>query len=198
MVFNMNKLSREDLMSLETYSDARDEFRKKVMAHKKNRRLPLGLHATLYFEDRLTMQYQIQEMLRIEKIFKREDILEELETYNALIPDGNNLKATLMFEYEDADERKIWLRKLVNAENHVYLKINGCAPIYAIANEDLPRSTDEKTSAVHFLRFEFDETMKKLFLTENNISFGIDQEHYHEASRVKDPLLSSLRCDLSE
>lgn len=194
----MKKLSREDLMSLETYSEEREAFRKKVMAHKKNRRLPLGPNATLYFEDRLTMLYQIQEMLRIEKIFKREDILAELETYNALIPDGNNFKATLMFEYEDVNVRQIALRQLVNAEHHIYLKINEYAPIYAIANEDLARSTDEKTSAVHFLRFELDEAMKTAFLTDNNIFFGIDQANYREVSSVKDPLLSSLRCDLSK
>jgi len=150
----MDKLTRSDLYSLEQYAVARPEFRAQVMAHKKNRRVPLGDMAALYFEDRLTMQYQVQEMLRIEKIFEADGINEELEAYNPLIPDGTNWKATFMVEFPEIEERKAMLTQLVGIENRVYVHVADFERVYAIADEDLERADAEKTSAVHFLRFE--------------------------------------------
>jgi hypothetical protein len=150
----MRKLAREDLYSLEKYSELRDEFREQVMRHKRDRRLPLGTNATLYFEDRLTMQYQVQEMLRIEKIFEAEAIQEELDAYNPLIPDGSNWKATFMVEFPDAAERRAMLQSLVGIEDRVWVQVNDNQMIRPIADEDLERSDEGKTSAVHFLRFE--------------------------------------------
>ena len=150
----MNKLSRDDLFSLEQYAEARPAFREKVLEHKKNRRLDLGTNAALYFEDRLTMQYQVQEMLRIERIFEADGINEELEAYNPLIPDGTNWKATFMVEFPDIAERKAMLTQLVGIEDRVYVHVADFERVYAIADEDLERADDEKTSAVHFLRFE--------------------------------------------
>ncbi|HHH12917.1 MAG TPA: DUF3501 family protein, partial [Thiolapillus brandeum] len=146
----MSKLKHEDLMSLEEYHEARDDFRRKAIEHKKIRQVPLDEHATLYFEDRLTMQYQIQEMLRIEKIFQKEAIQEELDAYNPLIPDGTNWKATFMLEYTDVEERRKRLAELVGIEHKVYVKVDGHDRVYAVANEDLERSTEDKTSSVHF------------------------------------------------
>jgi hypothetical protein len=150
----MRKLTREDLYSLEQYADMRPEFRQKVMEHKKDRRLMLGTNATLYFEDRVTMQYQVQEMLRIERIFEADGINEELDAYNPLIPDGNNWKATFMIEFPDVDERQQMLAQLVGIEDRVYMQVADFDRVYPIADEDLERDTEEKTSAVHFLRFE--------------------------------------------
>jgi hypothetical protein len=152
-------LTRSDLMGLEQYAEQRDEFRRKVIAHKKHRRVGIGPHLFLYFEDRLTIQYQIQEMLRIEKIFEAEGIQEELDTYNPLIPDGSNLlipdgsnlKATAMLEYQDVAERKQQLALLRGVEDLVWLEVDGFGRVYAISNEDLERSNAEKTSAVHFM-----------------------------------------------
>jgi hypothetical protein len=149
-----NKLSRDDLYSLEQYAEARPAFREKVLAHKKNRRLDLGTNAALYFEDRLTMQYQVQEMLRIEKIFEADGIREELDAYNPLIPDGSNWKATFMVEFPEVEERKAMLAKLVGIEDRVYVQVADFGRVHPIADEDLDRDTEEKTSAVHFLRFE--------------------------------------------
>ncbi len=145
-------LSRADLWSLEEYAEERPTFRAKVMQHKKSRHLALGEHARLYFEDELTIRYQIQEMLRIEKIFEAEGITEELDAYNPLIPDGHNWKATFMIEYEDPDERDQALAKMVGIEDKVWLQVEGCEKVFAIADEDLERSTPDKTSAVHFMR----------------------------------------------
>lgn len=152
----MQKLDRATLWGLEQYAEARSAFRAEVMAHKKPRRIAIGPHATLYFEDYLTMKYQVQEMLRVERIFEAEAIEEEIATYNPLIPDGSNLKATFMIEYEDVAERAAALGKLAGVEDTVYLQVAGCEKVYAIANEDLPRSTGTKAAAVHFLRFELD------------------------------------------
>ena len=175
----MNRqLKHEDLMSLEQYHEARDDFRKKAMAHKQLRRVPLGEHASLYFEDRLTMQYQIQEMLRIEKIFQKEAIQEELDAYNPLIPDGTNWKATFMIEYPDVEERRRRLAELVGIEHKVWVKVNGFDKVYAIANEDLERSTDEKTSSVHFLRFELTPEMIEAVKRGEPIYAGIDHPGY--------------------
>ena len=155
----MEKLSREDLMSLEEYAQKRPEFRAQVMAHKRNRRLALGEHAALYFEDRLTIQYQIQEMLRAERIFEADGIAEELETYNPLIPDGSNWKATFMLEYGDVDQRQEAVQRLIGIEDVVWVRVAGFDKAYAIADEDLERETEEKTSTVHFMRFELSPEM---------------------------------------
>ncbi len=150
----MNKLNREELYTLEKYAEIRDDFRAKVMAHKKSRRLAIGPDANLYFEDRLTIHYQIQEMLRVEKIFEAGGIEEELATYNPMIPDGHNWKATFMLEYDDPDERKIQLEKLVGIESSVWMRVGNGEIITPIYDEDLERATEAKTSSVHFMRFE--------------------------------------------
>ncbi|XRD86320.1 DUF3501 family protein [Dyella acidisoli] len=150
----MNKLQRRDLLSLEAYAAQRNDFRARVMAHKKKRCAQLGAHLTLTFEDRLTIQYQIQEMLRIEQIFEANGIHEELDAYNPLIPDGKNLKATLFVEYPDVEQRKRELARLVGIEHRITLTVSGHPSVTAIADEDMDRSTEDKTAAVHFLRFE--------------------------------------------
>ena len=150
----MEKLTRESLLGLEVYSSKRDHFRQTVMEHKENRRLSLGTNATLYFEDRLTMQYQVQEMLRIERIFEVEGIQEELDAYNPLIPDGNNWKATFMLEFPDIEERRSMLEALVGVEDKVWMQVGDGERIWPVADEDLERADDDKTSAVHFLRYE--------------------------------------------
>ena len=192
----MNKLKREDLFSLEQYAEQRADFRDHVMAHKKNRRVNVGPHLSLYFEDRLTIQYQVQEMLRIEKIFEAGAIQEELDTYNPLIPDGGNLKATAMLEFEDVELRRKRLGELVGVENHIWLQVDGHEKVYAIANEDLERSTDEKTSAVHFLRFELDCEMATAAQSEARISLGVDHDFYRYATVLEGPEKSSLINDL--
>ena len=168
-------------MSLEDYATKRNEFRDQVLAHKKHRKVQLGEHATLYFEDRLTMQYQIQEMLRVERIFEQEAITEELDTYNPLIPDGKNLKATFMIEYSDEDERRIALAKMIGIEDKVWIQVDGHDKVYAIADEDLERDNEQKTSAVHFMRFEFNEDMVKDAQSGKAIAMGIEHQAYTEA-----------------
>lgn len=153
------KLTRQDLLSLEQYADQRNDFRARVMAHKKRRNVRVGEHLNFLFEDRLTIQYQIQEMLRAERIFEAAAIQEELDTYNPLIPDGHNLKATLLIEYDDVAERRQALVRLRGVENKLEIQVAGHQPVSAIADEDLKRGNDEKTTAVHFLRFELDEAM---------------------------------------
>ncbi|MHB1282493.1 MAG: DUF3501 family protein [Metallibacterium scheffleri] len=155
----MHALTHDDLLGLERYARERDEFRGRAMAHKRARTVHLGAHLTLLFEDRLTVQYQVQEMLRIERIFEPEAIAEELAAYNPLIPDGHNLKATLLIEYPDIEERRHALQRLRDIEHHITLQVADHAQVSAIADEDLPRSNDSKTSAVHFLRFELDPAM---------------------------------------
>ncbi|HWU77866.1 MAG TPA: DUF3501 family protein [Rhodanobacter sp.] len=157
----MNRLTRADLLSLETYAQQRSEFRARVLAHKKQRTVHLGEHLTLIFEDRLSMQYQVQEMLRIERIFEAAGIQDELDAYNPLIPDGHNLKATLLIEYPDEAQRRVELVRLRGIEHAITLGVHGHAAIVAVADEDMERSNDEKTSAVHFLRFELDASMIK-------------------------------------
>lgn len=155
----MKKLNISDLMSIQAYTAQRPVIRQAMMEHKKTRRLPLGPNAMLHFEDYLLMRYQVLELIRAEKISDEADLLEELAVYNPLIPDGKNLKVTFMLEYPDEEERKIRLSQLIGIEELISIQIDGLDPVYPIANEDLPRSTDEKTSAVHFLRFEFDDAM---------------------------------------
>lgn len=195
----MQKLVRNDLYSLEAYAQARPQFRAKVFAHKKNRKLPLGPHATLYFEDRLTLQYQIQEMLRVERIFEAAAIQEELDTYNPLIPDGHNLKATFMLEYVDAEERKRALATLRGIEDNVWLQVEGFARVWAIADEDLERENDEKTSAVHFLRFELEPGMVRALKEGASLSFGVDHDQYrYELTPASEETRLALVADLDE
>lgn len=194
----MSKLTRDDLMSLEQYAENRAGFRDKVIAHKKNRQLPITPHATLYFEDRLTMQYQIQEMLRVERIFEAAGIQEELDAYNPLIPDGNNWKATFMIEYDDVEERKQALAKLVGVEDKVWLQVAGFDRVWAIADEDLERETEEKTSSVHFLRFELVPEMVAAVKNGAAINAGIDHDHLCQSiepvpQNVRDSLAGDLQ-----
>jgi hypothetical protein len=174
----MKKITRQDLMPLETYHEGRADFRRTVMSHKVSRKIEIGAYATLYFEDRLTVQYQIQEMLRVERIFQADAIEEELAAYNPLVPEGTNWKATFMLEYEDAVERAAALQQLVGIEDRVWARIGDGVQVWAIADEDLERSRETKTSAVHFLRFEFDEEMISNAQSGANIALGIEHPHY--------------------
>ena len=193
----MEKISRDSLMSLESYARARKDFRARVIAHKKHRTLALGEHVTLIFEDELTIRYQVQEMLRVERIFEEEGIQEELDAYNPLIPDGRNFKATMMIEYEDVDERRAALSRLKGIEDRVWVRVEGCAPAYAIADEDLERETDEKTSAVHFLRFELTGEMVSALKYGVGLAVGIDHPHYTaKIDPVPPEVRSALLADL--
>ena len=174
----MAQISRDSLLTLEAYSRQRKEFRARVIAHKKNRTLHLGAHITLIFEDELTMRYQIQEMLRIEKTFEEAGIQDELDAYNPLIPDGSNLKATMMIEYDDPDVRKRELARLKGVEDRVYVQVDGHGRSYAIADEDLERENDAKTSSVHFLRFEFTPEMIASFKAGSAVAVGVDHANY--------------------
>ena len=190
----MAKLTRDDLFSLEEYAEKRADFRSKVMELKKNRQVHLGENATLYFENQLTMQYQIQEMLRIEKIFEKDGIQEELDAYNPLIPDGKNLKATFMVEYEEVDERKEALAKLIGIEDKVWVQVKGFDKAYAIADEDLERDNAEKTSSVHFMRFELTGDMVKAAKAGEDLSIGVEHENY---TFVLDPVSQAVRDSLT-
>jgi hypothetical protein len=184
-------------MSLEEYDQARPEFRQKVMAHKKNRLVRLDEHAALYFEDRLTMQYQVQEMLRIEKIFDAAGIEEELDAYNPLVPDGSNWKATFMIEYPDVEERKEMLARLKGIEDKVWVRVGDLEKVYPISNEDLERTTEEKTSSVHFLRFELTDEMIEAVKQGADISMGIDHAEFDVSlSPIPAATAASLRNDL--
>lgn len=197
MTSDTGKLTRESLMSLEQYAGSRKAFREKVMQHKKPRQVHLGPNATLYFEDRLTMQYQVQEMLRIERIFEPEGIQEELEAYNPLIPDGNNWKATFMIEFPEEEQRRTELARLIGIENRVWVQA-GDARSWAIADEDLERENEDKTSAVHFLRFELTRQMIEAIREGAPLSIGVAHENYrHEASPVSDETRESLLADLA-
>jgi hypothetical protein len=188
-----NKLSRESLMTLEAYARARKEFRAEVIAHKKTRTLHLGEHVTLIFEDELTMRYQVQEMLRAEKIFEEQGIQEEIDAYNPLIPDGSNWKATMMIEYEDVDERRAALARLKGIEEKTWVRVEGCARVFAIADEDLERETEEKTSSVHFLRFELTKEMVDALKYGVVLAIGIDHPHYQASA---DPVAPEVRASL--
>ena len=190
----MAKLARADLYSLEEYAEKRVEFRAKTMHYKKHRQVHLGEHATLYFENQLTMQYQIQEMLRIEKIFEKDAIQEELDTYNPLIPDGKNLKATFMVEYEDEAERKDALAKLIGIEDKVWVQVQGYDKAYAIADEDLERENEQKTSSVHFMRFELTDAMVSAAKAGKDISIGVEHENYTFAA---EPVAAAIRDSLT-
>jgi hypothetical protein len=172
------RIGRDSLLTLEAYARERQAFRARVIAHKKNRTVRLGSHITLIFEDELTIRYQIQEMLRIEKTFEESGIQQELDAYLPLIPDGTNLKATMMIEYEDPALRKAELARLKGVEGRVYVQVDGFAKVYAIADEDLPRENDEKTSSVHFLRFEFEPAMIHAFQQASAVALGVDHPNY--------------------
>jgi len=192
------KLTREDLYGLEKYTEIRNDFRTKVMEHKKNRQVAIGDHARLYFEDRLIMQYQIQEMLRAEKIFEAAGIEEELETYNPMIPDGSNLKATFMLEYSDPDERKVALGNLLGVDKKTWVQVEGFDKVFPITNEDLERETEEKTSSVHFMRFEFTAEMIAAAKQGSAMNMGIDHDYYsHSVTPVADHIRESLVADFS-
>ena len=189
----MTKLKREDLWSLEEYAEKRAEFKKQVLELKKYRQVALGENATLYFENEQTIRYQIQEMLRIEKVFEADGINDELEAYNPLIPDGSNWKATFMIEYGDPVERAKVLARLGGVEDKVWVQVDGFDKVYAIANEDMERSTEEKTSAVHFMRFELTADMSKAVKENKNISMGIDYEGFEQ---LVNPIAESSRASL--
>jgi len=191
----MQKLTREDLWSLEDYEQKRSQFRKEILAHKKNRRVQIGEYAAIYFEDRLTIQYQIQEMLRIEKVFDKAGIEDELDTYNPLIPDGHNLKATFMFEIEDASERKKILAKLIHVEDNIWLRVGQMEKIFAICNEDLPRSTTDKTASVHFLRFELTKEMITNFKPDTVITVGVSHPEYDCETHLAPEIINALIQD---
>ncbi len=190
----MEKLTRQDLYSLEQYNEMRDSFRQRIMAHKENRRLQLGDNILLLFEDRLIMQYQVQEMLKAEKIFDAAGIEEELATYNPLIPDGSNWKATLMIQYTDVKQRQQQLTRLIGIEKLIWLQVAGFARVYAIADEDLPRDNAEKTSAVHFLRFELEVDMRQAIQAGADIAAGVEHKNYHA---IVDPVAATLRDALA-
>ncbi|MBM2830214.1 MAG: hypothetical protein HW411_1004 [Gammaproteobacteria bacterium] len=194
----MHKFTRADLYTLEKYAEIRGEFRDKVMTHKKNRQLPIGPNATLYFEDALTMQYQIQEMLRVERIFEPKGIQEELDAYNPLIPDGTNWKATFMIEFDDEDERRQQLARLIDIESCVWMKIDKFDPVIPVADEDMDRTTEDKTSSVHFLRFELNKEMITALKRGASLSAGINHAAYqYTVDPVPDNLRRSLLNDLS-
>jgi hypothetical protein len=194
----MPKITRESLMTLEAYAKARKDFRARVIAHKKVRTVHLGEHLTLLFEDELTIRYQIQEILRVEKAFEEQAIDDELEAYNPLVPDGSNWKATLLIEYEDIDERKQALSKLKGVEDRVWIQVGTSPRVYAIADEDLERENDEKTSAVHFVRFELTRSMIEDLRREIALAIGVDHPAYAFTLReVPVATRSALVADLS-
>ena len=192
----MDKLTRSDLYSLEQYAENRSEIRAQVMKHKKNRNVHIGPTATLYFEDRQTIQYQIQEMLRVERIFEEQGIFEELNAYNPLVPDGSNWKATMMIEYEDEEERRLALQRLVGIEDQTWVQIGDSDPVRAIADEDIERSTESKTSSVHFLRFELPVDAIAALKNGASLSVGVSNSGYSHTADVDEAMRESLIADL--
>jgi hypothetical protein len=194
----MAQITRESLMPLEVYARARTEFRARVMAHKKHRAVALGDHVTLLFEDELTIRYQIQEMLRAERIFEEEGIREELDAYNPLVPDGCNWKATMMIEYPDVAERQRMLARMIGIEDRVWVQVEGHARVYAIADEDLERENADKTSSVHFLRFELDRETARAVKRGANLAVGVDHPAYTAVvPSVSPEVRASLAADLT-
>jgi hypothetical protein len=192
------RITRESLMTLETYAKERPHFRARVLEHKRARTVHLGEHVTLVFEDELTLRYQIQEMLRIEKTFEEAGIQDELDAYNPLVPDGGNFKASMLIEYEDVEERRVALSRLRGVEDRVWVQVAGFARVYAIADEDLERATDEKTSAVHFLRFELDKPMASALKNGAALGVGVDHPAYSaESPAVGDATRKALAEDLA-
>jgi hypothetical protein len=193
----MPAISRESLLTLEAYAKERPTFRARVLAHKKARTVHLGEHVTLLFEDELTIRYQVQEMLRIERIFEEDGIRHELEAYNPLVPDGGNWKATMLIEYPDADERRRMLGKLKGVERRVWVEVEGAARVYAIADEDLERENEEKTSSVHFLRFELDAKARAALRGGAGLRAGVDHPEYAAGVQVERAIRDSLAGDLA-
>ncbi len=194
----MSKLSRADLMTLEAYAKARPAMREQVIAHKKDRSIALGDHVTLMFEDALTMRYQIQEMLRVERIFEEAGIQDELDAYNPLIPDGSNWKATMLIEYPDVAERQAMLARLKGIEDKLWVQAAGQSKIYAIADEDMERANAEKTSAVHFMRFELDAASVKAIKAGAAISIGVAHPEYTaQIAALPEATRNSLAQDLA-
>jgi hypothetical protein len=192
------RITRQSLLTLEAYAKTRSEYRVKVIAHKKHRTVHLGEHLTLLFEDELTIRYQIQEMLRIEKTFDEAGIQEELDAYNPLVPDGHNWKATLLVEYEDVDERKAALAKLKGIEDRVWVQVEGAARVYAIADEDLERENETKTSSVHFARFELTPEMIAAVKYGVGVSIGVDHPAYtFTLPAISDATRRALVADLA-
>ena len=193
----MPRIDRASLMPLETFARERPQFRAKVIAHKKHRTVHLGEHVTLVFEDELTIRYQVQEMLRIERIFEEEGIKEELAAYNPLVPDGRNLKATMMIEYPDPDERARRLAELIGIEDRVWIQVEGHERVWAVADEDLERENEQKTSAVHFLRFELDEAMVQALKKGAGLAIGVDHPSYSATLEAPSAVRDSLARDLA-
>jgi len=191
----MPPIARERLLTLEAYAKERPAFRARAVAHKRARTVHLGDHVTLLFEDELTIRYQVQEMLRIEKTFEEAGIQDELDAYNPLVPDGSNLKATMLIEYEDEDERREALARLKGIENRVFLRVRDLDTVHAIADEDLERETDEKTSSVHFLRFELTPPMIAAFKADADVAIGIDHAAYHVSETLSAPVRKALAAD---
>jgi len=192
----MDKLKPEDLLSLEAYHKQRAEFRARVLAHKRLRQVSVGPNLTLYFEDRLTMQYQVQEMLRAERIFESDAIAEELASYNPLIPDGTNLKATMMLEYPDVAERRAALERLTGIEHGIYIEVGTLGRVLAHADEDLPRSNEAKTAAVHFLRFELDAAMRSQLKAGARLKIGVEHAGYPNEVVAPADVARTLAADL--
>jgi Protein of unknown function (DUF3501) len=194
----MPLITRDSLLTLEAYAKARKEFRAKVIEHKKMRTVHLGAHVTLLFEDELTMRYQIQEMLRVERIFEEAGIMDELDAYNPLIPDGNNWKATLLIEYEDVAERTRALERLKGIEDHIWVQVAGHAKVYAIADEDIERENEQKTAAAHFVRFELTLAMISALKADANLAMGVDHPAYSAVVTEINPISArALAADLA-
>jgi hypothetical protein len=193
----VSAIKRDSLMSLETYARERSSFRAKVLEHKKKRTVQLGEHLTLQFEDELTIRYQVQEMLRIERIFEDQGIQGELDAYNPLIPDGSNWKATMLIEYPDADERRRMLAVLKGIERRVWVQIEECERVLAFADEDLERENEEKTSSVHFLRFELTAAMRERLRRGARVTVGVDHPQYRAVAELRPEVRAALAADLN-
>ena len=190
-------IKRDSLLSLEAYARERNAFRARVMEHKKLRTVHLGDHLTLLFEDELTIRYQVQEMLRIERIFEEAGIQGELDAYNPLVPDGTNWKATMLIEYPDVDQRKRMLERLKGIEREVWVQVQGCAGVHAIADEDLERETEEKTSSVHFLRFELTTEMCQALRKGAGVVVGVDHPEYRARIELASDVRAALAADVA-
>jgi len=193
----MPQIQRSSLMTLEAYARERPQFRARVMAHKKNRTVSLGDHITLIFEDELTVRYQVQEMLRVERIFEAQGIEDELAAYNPLVPDGRNLKATMMLEFPDPDVRRKWLADLMGVEDKVWIEVAGHERVWAVADEDLERENEHKTSSVHFLRFELTERMAQTLKKGAGLTIGVDHPRYAAKLETPPAVRDALARDLA-
>ena len=193
----MPQIARESLLSLEAYARARNEFRARAIGHKRLRTVHIGEHVTLQFEDELTVRYQVQEMLRIERIFEDDGIQGELDAYNPLVPDGSNWKATMMIEYPDVDERRRMLGVLMGIDRRTWVQVDGCERVLAISDEDLEREDDQKTAAVHFLRFEFSAAMRERLRQGAAVTVGVDHPDYRASAQLKPEVRNALAADLN-